>query len=364
MTYVIHIWEHAAPDTLKTALALHEHLSATLAPPNTKFAELANALIQRFPVEVGGAEGSTVDSRGEPGAWVEFRPDGITDTAVYSMAVYQDGVDVLLPVLIDTAMALGLTVYDDQAGQVFLPDGGVLGSEGRSERSAVAPQVAVFESLSPTIAKAALKTIVAAQLKPLGFRYKVEHGGVSFRRKTPAGEQILHIILRQTSGIHLSLGAVLELDLPAELAQIVAPQTSVSLLLGPCTAMQQFAIPVPGFDPWPTCELFYPQDLQQWCQLYVDMLDVELLPLLDACKMASGLLDCDDHAEAYPVRLMPSLATLALAKYIGAPDWPGRVERYRDRMAQPHRLPSPWKEPVIAALSVLPDGPDSYEVST
>ncbi|MEB0031354.1 hypothetical protein QN372_11395, partial [Undibacterium sp. RTI2.1] len=223
---------------MKTALALHERLSATPSPPNSKFAALAKALIRRFPVEVGGAEDSAEDPCGEPGAWVESRPDGSTDTAVYSMAVYEDGVEVLLPLLIDTATALGLTVYDDQAGQVFLPDGGVLDSEGRIERRVVAPKAVAYEPLSPTIAKAALKTIVAVQLKPFAFRYKVEHGGVSFRRKTPAGEQILYIILRQTSGIHLSLGAELELDLPAELAQIVAPQTSVQLLLGLSNSVQ------------------------------------------------------------------------------------------------------------------------------
>jgi hypothetical protein len=41
MTYVVHLWEHAAPDTLKAAQALHERLSDMPPPNSAKFGELA-----------------------------------------------------------------------------------------------------------------------------------------------------------------------------------------------------------------------------------------------------------------------------------------------------------------------------------
>ncbi|MCC7325700.1 MAG: hypothetical protein IT521_02700 [Burkholderiales bacterium] len=78
---------------------------------NPKCRQLASALIKRFPAEVGGL--GEVDE-----SWVESRPDGCTDTRVYSLGPYDGGVTQLLPVLADEASALGLTVYDDQAACV------------------------------------------------------------------------------------------------------------------------------------------------------------------------------------------------------------------------------------------------------
>ncbi len=104
---------------------MHLRLTTTDAAANPKFAQLARTLMERSPAEVGGC--GEVDER-----WVEGPPDGRTATRVYSLGLYGGGMAQLLPVLVKEATALGLTVYDDQAGCAWLPGG--LGS-GR-ERTA------------------------------------------------------------------------------------------------------------------------------------------------------------------------------------------------------------------------------------
>ena len=125
MSYVVHLFEHPGAATLEEATALHGRLSATAAAPNAKFLALAQALIKRFPVEVGG----TVD--GQP-LWLESVPDGETGgTAVYSLGLYDGGQTQLLPALVGLALPMGLCVYDEQAGRCYLPGGWALTVEGR-----------------------------------------------------------------------------------------------------------------------------------------------------------------------------------------------------------------------------------------
>lgn len=339
MSYVVHLWEHAAPDTLKAAQALHERLSAMPPPPGNKFGALAQALIQRFPVEVGGAAPSSDAEGGEPAEWVESVPDGNSPGAVYSLAVYGDGIDRLLPFLIDTANALGLTVYDDQAGQVFLPGGWVLDEGGRSVRASVQAEPPATGPLTPALAKAALKEFATAHLKPLGFTCKVDRFGATLRRKTPVGEQVLTIMLADAAGVRISLAAELVANLPPSLAEIVKPQTSIYLALGPCVALRAFAVPVAGDDPWPTFDVAHSDDLRQWLHGYEDMVRTELLPLLDACRTAAGILECDLHGERYVARLKPSLVTLALLRCSGISqtDWQRRVDEYNSRRDHEYR---------------------------
>lgn len=227
MSYVVHLFEHPGPATLDEATALHSRLSATAAPPNPKFAQLAKALIQRFPVEVGGTVG------GIP-LWLESVPDGGTGgSAVYSLGVYDGGLTHLLPVLVGLALPMGLCVYDDQAGRCYVPGGFALTARGRHPLRQRATPVAAAPAAgaAPTPLTMAwvnkrLREALGPALAQAGFTpFDVFHS-LHFSRATEAGLQ--HITFTLTTyhdSVKLNPGARLEPELPHALYRPVRMDT-------------------------------------------------------------------------------------------------------------------------------------------
>jgi hypothetical protein len=208
MSYVVHLWEEAPPANLQDADRLHRQLVRTPAAANPKFAQLARAVIERFPVEVGGRGGTVAE-------WVESPPDGQTDTRVYSLGLYEEGITLLLPVLVELATGLGLSVYDDRAGRAYLPGPWVVDAAGRH------PLQAEPARPSPTVAqgRAMFKREVLPTLAKQGFKLVRHNLGFDFARQSPSGEQKLTVCLR-------------DLDQALE----VKPFTTVSPALPPCIA--------------------------------------------------------------------------------------------------------------------------------
>src|SRR6188474_3123426 len=98
MSYVVHVWEHPQPRTLKSADSLQNFLSSKRSRPNPKWRLHAE---RSLPIRIA--------DQGE-----------------------------FLDVLVEVATSLGLSVFDDQAARLYLPFGYMLTWDGL-ERLQLAP---------------------------------------------------------------------------------------------------------------------------------------------------------------------------------------------------------------------------------
>ncbi|TXT40330.1 MAG: hypothetical protein FD135_1354 [Comamonadaceae bacterium] len=122
MSYVLQIWESPIPNSVTEADQIHDRLSEQHTAQNPKFIELAKRLTKRYPSAgtSGGDDEETED------VWSDSPIDGETDSPVYGLGVQTEHLNAVVPFVVKTANTLGLTVYDTQAGQAFLPNGKVL----------------------------------------------------------------------------------------------------------------------------------------------------------------------------------------------------------------------------------------------
>lgn len=151
MSFVLQIWElppgSAWPRTITEATALVSGLHGGGHGQNPKFIELARRLTARFPC-------ITSDEGDEDGAaWTDGPLDGITDEAVYGVGLDTDRLEEVRPFVIETALALGLSIEDEQAGEYFLANGQVLSleAEWEAQRRAEAADLPSKEALSERV---------------------------------------------------------------------------------------------------------------------------------------------------------------------------------------------------------------------
>jgi hypothetical protein len=324
MSYVVHLWEEAAPACLQDADRLHERLAAAPASANPKFAQLALALIDRFPTEVGG--------RGLAGAsWVESPPDGRTDKRVYSVGLYAGGITELLPVLVEKATALGLTVYDDQAGRVYLPGGVVLDNEGQHRLSDAGPP-SLAAAVTPKSVEAAFKAEVLPQLAAHGFRMVKDRNGLSFVRLAPVGEQLLSVWLQESGfgGVEITLTAAVRPNLPRPIAQAAAADDRfrVVFAVADLNVFDDFRYDVSrGPDPrHPKFAVSTLQALLRFLSAYTGFSLAHTLPLLDASRDAPGLFAVLRRPEGPSARFAPTYLALGLAHWMGVADFEALTE--------------------------------------
>jgi hypothetical protein len=326
MTYVVHLWEEAAPATLQAADQLHERLAGTPAAANPKFARLARALIERFPAEVGG--------RGEATAsWVESPPDGRTDTRVYSLGLYDEGITELLPVLVAQATALGLTVYDDQAGRAYLPGGQVLDGAGR----AVLEPDTVLNTPTVAQARAAFKREVLPSLAAAGFQLTSHNLGLDFIRHRPSGQQKLTVELQAlVQALQVKPSTMIYPDLPPGIALAIGPgPRPVPVFARRVSPLEVFA-PARAQPDVPRYPEFLAADetqLQALARAYLAHVQALWLPLLDAIAEPPALVQCDRDPAPHEVHFRSSYGMLGMAHWVGAPDFDAIVEAHAGRMA-------------------------------
>jgi hypothetical protein len=174
MSYILHIWERPLPASLAEAGQIHTQLSAEQTVPNPKFVELAKRLTQRHPCI------TTLDDEDTNAVWSDGPLDGITARAVYGLGIQTDFVNSVVPFVVETANALGLTVYDMQAAEARLPDGSVLTLPGQSPSVfAKTTQSEQLESKSQVI------QLLLDGLRPLmeGYGFKMEKSNLRFSKK-------------------------------------------------------------------------------------------------------------------------------------------------------------------------------------
>lgn len=312
MSYVIHLWEHEAPQSMAQALQLHERLlDAAEPPPKARFAALLDRLVRHFPAEVGGAAAE------EP-TWVEPAPPRVdTEGAVLSLALYGEGPQRLLPVLIDEAGALGLTVLDEQGGCVYLPGRRQLDINGLSDRPAVAERrVAEPERLTVRSIAACVRRQLQGPLARHGFEMSEGRGpGWEFQRQTPAGLQSIHV--HQTSEVWQHyFYCSLTPTLPPDVAAVVALQPNIRLYVPQHAGLQHFQ----RFDISRSFDAFAassPAELDSLLTAFMASIESQVLPALDACSTVNGLLAFDEKAGAQGAHLDDSIALLALNHLAG-----------------------------------------------
>lgn len=139
-----------------------------------RFLELARRLTARYPC-ISSPESDDLDE--SELAWSDGPLDGRADTAVYGLGLTRDRLDEVLPFVLDQARVLGLSVYDDQAGQAHLANGLLLdvhaGEQPRVFRGSPAAEAALPD-------KDALLDRVEADLGP-----RLQRLGFSCRRRDP-----------------------------------------------------------------------------------------------------------------------------------------------------------------------------------
>lgn len=321
MSYVIHLWEHPAPATMEEALALHERLlDSTAAAPTARFATLLDRLVQRFPAQVGGVDAE------EP-TWVEPAPPTVdVEGVVLSLALYGDGPSELLPVLVDEAGALGLSVLDEQGGCLFLPGRLQLDMEGLSERPRAAAPAPQPERLTSRIAKARIRAVMASPMARHGFSMGTdEDGGVLFTRPTTAGTQHIYVYHANEAWQYYFFAWITP-DLPPHLAKVVAYQRRTRLVVPVHPALQGFERygSSDPFDEFVACSV---AELDSLLEAFLVSIEAQCLPALEACRTAAGLLAFDQATATQAVHLNDSIVLLALNHWIGQEDMAVVIER-------------------------------------
>jgi hypothetical protein len=186
MSYVLQIWESPIPSSVTEADQIHDRLSEQHTAQNPKFIELAKRLSKRYPS--AGTSGGE-DEEAED-VWSDSPIDGETDSPVYGLGVQTEHLNAVVPFVVKTANTLGLTVYDTQAGQAFLPNGKVLTLPGQ-EPVQFGEDDTSDELTSRNQVRKLVFNGLKGMLKKHGFK-SVKHGGEQSFEKKVNGFNINH----------------------------------------------------------------------------------------------------------------------------------------------------------------------------
>lgn len=124
MSYTLQIWESPVPASTQEAEQIFDQLSHKNSEQNQKFITLAKQLTRRYPciTQLTGDE----EEGYQNGVWSEGPLDGVCDQPIYGLGIAIDHVAEVMPFVCKTANALGLTAYDQQTGDAYLPSGALL----------------------------------------------------------------------------------------------------------------------------------------------------------------------------------------------------------------------------------------------
>lgn len=323
MSYVIHLWDQPTPATWTEAQSILNRLVDQPAPPNPRFAELARRL-QAFMPEVASE-------------WTLDAPNGVVDEVVWSLALARALPDSFYPRLIDEAVALGLSVYDEQAGECFVPGPWRLSEAGR-ERLVHSP-VAPPAPSGVLDVQGRFRALVLPRLQPHGFVLETPpRRGVQLLtqlvRHTLLGEQCILVQWwgDAESEVVASVFCSITPALPDPVAEICAPQTNIRFDVVDTPQINAF---LHRFSPAkPTSRGYFVlgvAGLDRFLSAFGDWLLAELLPVLDQCKTLPDFLAYDAAEPRHPIYVKAYQANLGLAYCADVPDLDARFDQLMRR---------------------------------
>lgn len=323
MGYVIHLWDQPTPATWAEAQAFARGPALAPVQPNPRFAALAQR-VRAFAPEL--AEEWTLDA-----------PDGVVAEAVWSLALASTLPDSFYPCLIDAAVSLGLSVYDEQAGECFVPGPWRLSPAGR------APWV--HRPLAAPAPSGALDVVGRFQALVLP---RLQHHGFALEtppprgnlvethlvRSTPLGEQRIQVAWTGDAASHYVANWLARItpQLPQPVANICAPQTRIPFGAVDTPHIDAF---LHKFSPKnPTSRSYLAskvEGLDRFLFALGDWLLADLVPVLDQCKTLEDFLAYELGEPRRPLYVTAYLANLALAYCAEVPDLDARFEQLLQR---------------------------------
>lgn len=200
MSYVLHLWEGPAPSSVAEADRQQERLSRELSGQNPKFLALAEELTGRYPCS------ADLPDESPAAVWIGSPLDGKTEHAAYAIGVQADHVAQVVPFVVASARKLGLTVYDMQAANVFLPDGRVLCGPPLPQCT----QNSTDDETGELQSNGQVQALVSGAVGPL-----MEQSGFKFRKAD-------HAFVRRFRGHAVDLGFRVEDDYPGRRFKLYA----------------------------------------------------------------------------------------------------------------------------------------------
>jgi len=324
MSYVIHLWEQPSPATWAEAQAIFQPLANRPAPRNPRFAELARRIRADWPDLAH--------------AWTLDAPDGGVDEAVWSLGLDRTLPETFYPRLIDAALALGLSVHDEQAGECFVPGPWRLSEAGREPLAWPTTPAAAPALLDVQGRARALLARLAAhgfELETPPSRGRI--GRTVLRRSTPLGRQCIEIAWTGDAASHHDATMVCSMEpiLPGPVTKICGAQSIIDLRILDTPQLNGFLL---GFvSEQPTSREYRASGsarLDALLSALADWLLQELLPVLDHCRTWEGFLANEREEPRHPISVEPYLANLALAFCAGVPDLDERFDQLMQRRRQ------------------------------
>jgi len=358
MSYVIHLWEHANVTSWADADRLLNRLSGQPAAPNPKFIQLAQGLLKAFPHQAGSP-------------WIEGAPGGQVHERVWALGLDTRHLDRVVPALVEQAIALGLTVYDGQSGEVFLPGRWRITPEvyeplNWAPAAPAAPEPAATGREAPLVQlEARLRDALLPHLAPQGFALhwrdnKPSHDSLAFLRTTPLGEQRIEITPSAWSDQHwdLFLSCKLAPALPPDLLKWCEPQDTIPVVFETLPGAEDLYRHADTRNPFDASFRLLGADRQQrFVRLYAEWVLQQLLPVLDATTDLAGYLRMDGQPAEQNVVVEAAVAGLALAHCAGDTELAARAERYGAQ-----RVPDPRVDLFRRRLAGLGQFPQHFGI--
>ncbi len=362
MSHVIHVWQRPLPGSLAEANILHTQLSKTRGAAPDVFKVFA-AHVRRAATAALGSAAADIDG---------IEHDRFT-SPVLNLGLPTRWLAPLQELVAREALALGLVVFDAQAGTCLHPNGHLLTADGHQPlpledwtpsplptASAAVPPTRHSRALVPTEAILAWRAERAAQpsfqeassarrvgeidprpidgpwvqgratqqllpwLRQHGFEDLTESDELTFKRMTPAGLQTLQLRFQHLTGGTGLTGPVLRLAyrlepwLPAALQACIDSDGGGPIALEP-PPHQALAWTDPESNRTTACRVRNRGELELLLRGLREVLRQEVFPLFDACRTPAGILACVRDTQATPLR--HATTVLALAHWEGAADF-------------------------------------------
>ena len=347
MSYVVHVWEHPEPRTLKDADLLHSHLSGRRAAPNPKWRLLG----ERVEAEMA-ARGAPLEE------WPESSPPDPAH-AERTMSFLVDDQEGFLEALVLAATSLGLSVYDDQAARLYLPFGYVLTWDGLVRLQAAPPRLGIdaLDEVMNICERAWAPRFAASgyalRREPYDDNYRAHR--LVAERKVPVGTQVIEIRFsadQKENRLSFEVCANTFPELSAAASSASGTANRVEVWGKEFRGLSAFMVePRAGM---PRLCITGPLRTQSYVDRLIDgvfeYIDQEIEPTLDGMREAADLIRLAIEQDA-PGEVRDSRATLALAWMIGN----ATLDKLNSRIWERDRW---WIEnlgqPVYEALRKLP----------